>query len=411
MSDAQIFRPESAEQLLETMSWLVSEKMPVNLQGRGSKRLIGNPDRSATTLDLSAFTGISLYEPEELVMSAGAATPMAEINKALDQAHQMLAYDPPNFASLLGLADKESGSLGGMIATNLAGPRRIKAGSARDHFLGFQAVSGRGEAFKSGGRVVKNVTGYDLSKLMAGSWGTLGAMHQVTVKTLPRPEKSRTVLVQGVDADEARTIMSAALNSPNEVSAACWLPKSLAERSDVDIFRHLNNSCVALRVEGPGPSVQYRCKILRDRFKSEGKIEELHTSNSARFWREIRDVSPFAAKIDDRVIWKISVAPTAGPAILSQLSNLKNAEGFLDWAGGLVWLAVDAPKMGAESLVRDAVNRHGGHATLIRGPEKLRREISIFHPQPTPLAALSRRLKDNFDPFGLLNPNRMYPGT
>ena len=410
LTDPQTFRPETPDQLQEAIAWLAAEEISASLKGLGSKSLIGSPDRPETVIDLSAFTGIRLYEPEELVMSAGAATPMAEIDKALGKAGQMLAFEPPCYARLLGLDETAGGTIGGLIATNLAGPRRIKAGAARDHFLGFQAVSGRGEAFKSGGRVVKNVTGYDLSKLLCGSWGTLGAMHEVTVKTLPRAEKSRTVLVQGVDAAEARLIMSAALNGPYDVSGACWLPESLAQRSSVEIFRHLNNSCVAMRVEGPGPSVQYRCQALRNRFKSRGRIEELHTKNSAHFWQEIRDVLPFSARVDDRVVWKISVAPTDGPAILEDLSTLKNMDAFLDWGGGLIWLAVDAPKMGAESLIRQAVNRVGGHATLIRGPERLRREIPVFHPLDPALTALNRRLKESFDPQSILNPNRMYQG-
>ena len=411
MSDSMILKPDTAQKLKETIAWLVSERMPVSLRGLGSKAAIGNSPAPESVLDLSGFSGISLYEPEELVLSAGAATPMSEINEALDKANQMLAFEPPNYASLLGLPQDQSGSLGGLISANLAGPRRIKSGAARDHFLGFEAVSGRGEAFKSGGRVVKNVTGYDLPKLLCGSWGTLAAMHSVTVKTLPRAEKSRTVLIQDVDAATARDIMSQALNSPYEVSGACWLPASAIATSSLAILDHFTGNAVAIRVEGPGPSVEYRCRVLRDRFKCHGKAEELHTKNTTIFWREVRDVLPFAQSGDDRVVWKISVAPTAGPQLLEDLRELKGVDSFMDWGGGLIWLAVDAPKLGAEGLVRQAVDAVGGHATLIRAPEKLRSDCPAFHPQPAPLAALTKRMKDNFDPHGLLNPGRMYQGV
>ena len=411
MNDTMILKPENAQQLQETIAWLVSERMAVSLCGLNSKQAIGCSPQPDSVLDLSAFNGIELYEPEELVLSAGAATPMSDIHKALDDANQMLAFEPPNYAPLLGLPEDQSGSLGGLIATNLAGPRRLKAGAARDHFLGFEAVSGRGEAFKSGGRVVKNVTGYDLPKLLCGSWGTLGAMHQVTVKTLPRAEKSRTVLIQDVDAATGREIMSQALNSPYEVSGACWLTASTLSASSLGILDHFKGSAVAVRVEGPGPSVEYRCQVLRDQFKSHGKAEELHTKNTATFWREIRDVLPFAQKGDDRVVWKISVAPTDGPSLIEKLKDLKGVDSFMDWGGGLIWMAVDAPKLGAEGLIRQEVNALGGHATMIRAPLNLREDYPVFHPEPKPLAQLTKRLKENFDPHGLLNPGRMYQGV
>ncbi|MDA0662319.1 MAG: FAD-binding protein, partial [Proteobacteria bacterium] len=183
---ATVLRPENAGQVRDAVAWAVSEETPFEIIGGGSKRAIGRPGNASHTLDLSALRGITLYEPEELVLSAGPGTPMAEINAALAERQQELAFEPPDYGPLFGLAEG-AGTLGGVIAANLAGPRRIKSGAARDHFLGFTAVSGRGEDFKSGGRVVKNVTGYDLCKLMAGSFGTLGVMTDVTVKVLPAP--------------------------------------------------------------------------------------------------------------------------------------------------------------------------------------------------------------------------------
>lgn len=410
MTDFSTLKPETPEQLLEAVSWAVSEEKPLNLRGLNSKDAIGHSERAATNLDLSGISGITLYEPEELILSARAGTPLAEIEAALAEKNQMLAFEPPNYGALLSGSGDNKGTIGGLIASNLAGPRRVQAGAVRDHFLGFKAVSGRGEAFKSGGRVVKNVTGYDLCKLLCGSWGTLAAMHEVTVKVLPRPEKSRTVLVRGVALEDASRAMASALNSPNEVSAACWLPETAAALSQVDYVRQSGTSLVAIRVEGPAPSVAYRCDDLRNRLAGFGEIEELHSHNSNTFWTEIRDVSPFCQAGDDRVVWKISTAPSNGPSVIAALRELKGVDAFLDWGGGLIWLATDAPKTGADGLVRDAVSQFGGHATLIRGSTDLRAAIPVFEPQAPALAALSKRLKASFDPHGLFNPGRMVVG-
>ena len=227
---AEHFKPETPEQVKDAVAWAIAEEIPLEVIGGGSKRSLGRPSNAETVLELSALKGISLYEAEELVLSAGPGTLLSEVEATLAQSRQQLAFEPPDYGPLLG-GPPEAGTLGGMIACNLSGPRRIQAGAARDHFLGFSAVSGRGEAFKSGGRVVKNVTGYDLSKLLCGSWGTLGAMTDLTVKVLPAAEKSWTVLVLGLDLKVAGQAMTAALKSPYEVSGAAFLPAHLAATS------------------------------------------------------------------------------------------------------------------------------------------------------------------------------------
>jgi glycolate dehydrogenase FAD-binding subunit len=226
------FRPESVEQVTEAVAWAAAEKTPLEVVGRGSKRDFGRPMQTGHGLDLSALSGITLYEPEELVLSARAGTPMAEIEAALRDKNQQMAFEPADLAPLYGGA-LGAGSIGGTIACNLSGPRRIKAGASRDHILGFQAVSGRGEAYKSGGRVVKNVTGYDLSKLLAGSHGTLSVLTDVTIKVLPAPEKTRTVLLHGLDDAGAAVAMQRAMNSAHEVSAAAHLPAPVAAAARV----------------------------------------------------------------------------------------------------------------------------------------------------------------------------------
>ncbi|MCR9218889.1 MAG: FAD-binding protein [Alphaproteobacteria bacterium] len=407
----ETLKPETPDQLRDAVAWANSDLKPLELVGRGSKRGIGRPVQTAHRLDLSAFSGIALYEPEELVLSAGAATPMAEIEAALEEAGQELSFEPPDYSRVLRMA-RGAGTLGGVLAGNLAGPRRIKQGAARDHFLGFEGVTGRGDAFKSGGRVVKNVTGYDLCKLMAGSWGTLAALHKVTVKALPRGQKTRTVLVYGPDAAAGVAALSDGLNSPCEVSGAAWLPASIAGRSEVDLVAKPGEAVAAIRVEGFGPSVEYRCQALRSLLAPYGATEELHSQRSRAFWTAVRDVLPFADGADERVIWKISLPPTDAPAFLHAVAEIKGAEAYCDWGGGLVWLALDAPKTGAEGVVRDALKRaESGWAQLFRAPESLRAAVPVFQPQGAGLDALARRVKESFDPNRVLNPGRMSEGV
>ncbi|MGE0725246.1 MAG: FAD-binding protein, partial [Alphaproteobacteria bacterium] len=365
------------------------------------KRGLGRPMQAREALDLSAFNGVSLYEPEELVMAAGAATPLAAIEAALAEKRQMLAFEPPDLAALWGGAAGAQ-TIGGVLAANLAGPRRIKAGAARDHFLGVEAVSGRGERFKSGGRVVKNVTGYDLCKLIAGSHGTLAVMHAVTFKVLPAPEKTRTVLIHGLDAPAATRAMSAALTSPHEVSAAAHLPAAIAARSSVDLVREPGRSITAIRIEGPAPSVEVRCAALRALLKAP---EELHGMRSGRLWREVRDVAPLLP--DPAVaIWRISVRPTDGAVLADALAPL-SPEVYFDWGGGLLWFAAPVGGDAGARFIREKVDALGGHATLVRAPDAIRAAVPVFHPEPAGLAALARRVKDQFDPARILNPGRI----
>ena len=401
-----VFAPETTEQTVEAIHWAVNAGEPLEVVGRGSKRGLGRPVQAGHGLDISRLDGITLYEPEELVLSARAGTPLAEIEAALDARRQMLAFEPADLGPLLGGAPGQA-SIGGVLACNLSGPRRIKAGAARDHFLGVHAVSGRGELFKSGGRVVKNVTGYDLCKLLCGSYGTLGVMTDVTVKVLPRPEKTYTVLVLGLDDATASRAMARALGSPHEVSGAAHLPAKLAAKSGVSYVAQAGGAVTALRLEGPGPSVEYRCAALRRELGDLGQTEELHSQNSLAFWREIRDVKPFVDTFD-HVVWKISVAPTAGAGVVTAIGH---GEAYYDWGGGLVWLTLPAGGDGGAERVRAAVAQAGGHATLLRAPLELRAAVPVFQPQDAASAALSKRIKDGFDPSGILNPGRMYAGV
>jgi glycolate oxidase FAD binding subunit len=395
--------PATPDAVLDAVRAALADGHKLAIAGQGTKRGLGRPTATNRILDLSGLAGILLYEPDELVLSARAGTPMAAIEAALAEQRQMLAFEPMDMSGIYGHG-RGAGTIGGALACNLAGPRRIKAGAARDHLLGFHAVSGRGEAFKSGGRVVKNVTGYDLSKLICGSHGTLAVLTEVTVKVLPAPEKSRTVVIYGLDETAATEAMAAALNSPHEVSGAAHLPQPAAQHSRVGYVRAAARSVTALRVEGPGPSVEHRCAALRAELARFGPVEELHSMNTRTLWREIRDVAPLLPDAA-RDLWRLSVPPASAPAVLADLffgAGLDRGAYLMDWGGGLIWLTLP-PRLGDHVAIRAAVAASGGHATLIRASVETRAAVPVFHPEPPALAALSQRVRAAFDPHGILS--------
>jgi glycolate oxidase FAD binding subunit len=399
----EVFKPARPA---DVAAALAGTKGALEVRGRGSKQALGRPlPEGLAVLDLSGLSGITLYEPEELVLAARAGTPIAEVRATLAQKNQELAFDPPDLSGLFG--GRDAGTLGGAIACNLSGPRRLKGGAARDHILGFEGVNGRGEAFKSGGRVMKNVTGFDLAKLIAGSYGTLAALTDVTVKVVPKPEKIRTVLVHGLSAEAAVAAMRESLGSAHEVAAAAHLPIETARASAVDSVARAGVSVTALRVEGPGPSAEYRCRALRGLLDGHGATEELHTQNSEIFWREIRDVAAFAADPASQ-IWRISVPPADGARVAGALAARLKGRFLLDWGGGLVWLALAPLPDAGQDAVRGVLPPEGGHATLVRADASVRARVAVFQPPPPALAELNRRVKFGFDPDRRLNPGRMF---
>ena len=428
---AESLAPTDADGLADAVRWAVAGEAPLEVIAGGSKQTLGRPVQSAATLSLAAFDGIVDYQPSELVLTAQAATPLATIEAALEAERQMLAFEPADYGPLLrasggadfrapggadlrapGGADLRApggATLGGALACNLSGPRRIKAGAARDHFLGMHAVSGRGERFKAGGRVVKNVTGYDVCKLLAGSYGTLALMHEVTVKVLPAPERTRTVLVFGLEPAAALDALGAALGSAHEVSGAAHMPAEIAARSAVSYVSGAGAAVSAVRVEGFPASVEARCEALRALLGPFGAVEGLHSKNSATLWREIRDVRAFAD--DSRPLWRLSVPPASGAAAAARVAEAADVRALFDWGGGLLWLAVDGAPDAGEVPVRAAAMAVGGHATLVRADAPTRAARAVFQPQATGLAALTARIKRAFDPTGVLNPGRMYAGV
>ena len=319
------FKPENVPQVLDVISWALANNKHLEIQGAGSKQAIGHPLEIDAALSLSGLSGISLYEPEELILTAAAGTPLREIEAALAEKNQELAFEPADFGPLLGNA-AEKATLGGILAANISGPRRIKAGAARDHFLGIKAISGRAEEFKSGGRVVKNVTGYDLCKGLAGSWGTLAVMTEVTIKVLPSAEHVTTLIVSGLSNTQACDAMSVAMNSSCEVSGAAHIPANLTSRSSLEAISGSGTSATLLRLEGFGPSVEYRAKQLETLLASRGSISIVN--NDVDIWRDIRDVRYFVSD-QKSAVWRLSVPPMKGQMLPPQLRLLLQMPNFI----------------------------------------------------------------------------------
>jgi glycolate oxidase FAD binding subunit len=402
-----LIKPRHHQEVEAAVQWAFAEGKSLEIVGHGSKRALGRPAQSDATLDMSAIAGVTLYEPEELVLSAKAGTPRAEIEALLAKNGQELAFEPADYGPLYG-HKPGLGTIGGALASNLSGPRRIRAGAARDHFLGTVAVSGRGETFKSGGRVVKNVTGYDLCKLLAGSWGTLGILTEVTLKVLPRAPTEATLLAFGMNDEIAASAMAAAIGSTVPVSGAAHLPDYVASRFD-GLGRA--EPTTAIRIEGIAAAVADGLAELARKIRPFGKSAPLDEAQSRGLWRAVRDVDPFSAtsEFGERALWRVSTAPGRGFEIATRISPASLL--FYDWAGGLIWIAPPAAPDGGAAAIRDAVASTGGHATLVRASAAVRASVNVFEPETGALAALTKRVKESFDPKRVLNPGRMWAGV
>lgn len=360
--------PGSEEELAAMIREAASAGRELRVQGGGTR---GAGASWATRLSTANLRGISLYEPGSLTLVAAAGTPLAEIEAALAAEGQMLPFEPWDARALTG-ADGTP-TFGGMAATNASGPRRIQAGACRDSMIGVRFVDGTGMAVKNGGRVMKNVTGLDLVKLLAGSRGSLGVITEVGVKVLPRPERVATLVLPGLGPEQAVSAMSVALGTPFQVSAAAHRP-DLGE--------------TWVRLEGFEGSVAHRSRALAAELVIFGAV-----AAADRDWGEVRDALPLAGR--PGAVWRVSVKPSDGPRVAAALPG---RDWFMDWGGGLVWVL--APD---DLDLRAALAGIPGHATLVRAGAA---PWPALHPEPAAVAALSAGLRARFDPHGILNPGR-----
>lgn len=390
------------EQVRDAVQDAVSAQSRLEVRAAGTKRHLGRIAAYDAVLDVSAFNGIIDYQPEELVLTLRAGTPMDAVETALADARQMLAFEPPSMTRILGeAAPGVRGTIGGVIAANLSGPRRLTAGAARDYLLGFEAVSGRGELFKSGGKVMKNVTGYDLSKLMCGSFGTLGVLDEITLKTLPMPETSRSLLVGHDSLADAVSGIAGIFATSHEPGAAAILPQGIAAEEGVDLGARFT---VVVRLEGIEASVADRLGHLLTLTGG----DRLDQDRSVALWRRLRDIQPLAEKPHD--IWKVSCAPSDAPRVMSALDPRLDIRMIADWAGGLLWIAGKSSRIGP-ALRKAVAELDSGFAMLIRDVAVTRETMEPFQPLSGPVLELHRRVKASFDPLGVLNYQRMHEGV
>ena len=391
---AGLLEPRDEAQVITAVNDARASGAPLEIAGGSTKRSIGRPMQTAATLTTHRLSGITLYEPSELVIGAKAGTPLKAIEKELAKNRQRLAFEPIDYRKVLG-SDGEP-TIGAVAAANLSGPRRIYAGAARDALIGVRMVTGRGEAIKSGGRVMKNVTGYDLVKLSAGSWGTLGVLTEVTLKVLPMPETETTLVFEGLGDRQAIACLSAGLGSPFEVAGAAHLPAGID-----------GTAKTLLRIEGFAEQMTYRSGELKTLLRRHGVPALLAGEASQALWLKVRDAEFFAG--EDTALWRVSMMPSRGPEIGAAAASA-GGRVFYDWGGGLVWAAMPAGNDAGASALRSAVAGNG-HATLIRAPESIRAAVDVFQPEQPAVAALSRAVKDAFDPDHILNPGRMFAGA
>jgi glycolate oxidase FAD binding subunit len=400
-------RPIDERELGRVLADAHTAKTPLEVTGGGSKQRIGRPIQTAASVSSKAMRGISLYEPSEMVMAARAGTPLSQVETTLAERGQMLAFEPVDYGPMLG-GEAGQATIGGVFAANVSGARRVAIGAARDHLLGLRGVNGRGEVFKSGGRVMKNVTGYDLCRGLAGSWGTLAVLTEVTFKVLPAPEETGTLILFGLPDEIAVEVLCTAMASTFEVSGAVHLQPALAARLEHSGLRSQGKAVTALRVENFAKSVTYRKGRLKDLLKAYGTIMDLERGASHQLWSELRRLSVLRG--GDGPVWRISTRPTAGPKVVAAISSFMDCRAFYDWSGGLVWAEVLPTTDAGTADVRRVIAAHGGHATLIRADPNVRAAVEVFQPLEVGLDRLSRRLKTAFDPAGILNPGRMYAG-
>jgi glycolate oxidase FAD binding subunit len=384
-------------------------KAQIEVCGFRSKREAGRPLSPSMVLSTAKIAGITLYEPAELVISAKAGTPLHEIEATLARRQQELAFEPPDLSRIYS-SEPLAASIGAVAAMNMSGPRRILRGAARDHLLGIKAVNGEGTAIKTGGRVMKNVTGVDLVRGLCGSWGTLAIMTEVTFKVLPKAPETRSVVFVGLADEAAVGVMSAAMGTPYEVSGTVHMHGEMAERLSDRELAPAKTAITALRLEGQPSSLDYRCEKLRKQLGPFGETYELDHQRSRALWADVRSLT-FLSTGFERPLWRITVAPSKAPLIVRALSAFFPVNAAYEWSGGLLWLELPPSSDASATEVRRVLAEFEADSMLMRAPRPVRNTVEVFHPLPLAKMNLVKALKSAFDPARVLNPGRMYAGV
>jgi len=405
--------PINEKELSSLIKKFYKSNIPVELIGSGSKRNIGKVLQCEKTLNLTKLNGIIEYLPEELYIKVKSGTSIKSIEEELKKHKQQLAFEPINFGYIFS-GKSDSGTAGGMASCNIAGPRRFKSGSVRDHVLGFRGINGKGEIIKSGGTVVKNVTGYDLSKLICGSYGTLVALTEITFKVLPEPEENKTIVVHNLNLESAAYLLNQGTSSSNDVSGAVYLPTEPKQEKcimDIEKTFKLNDlqyagSLTAFRIEGSKNSINERMQNLKKELKIENlEVSNLETHQSEIFWNKIKNLELFSST--KNCIIRIVIPPSECVTLIYQFSN--HFKYYLDWGGALMWMEASELTEEMFDSIRRKVTKLGGYLSMIKTSEELPFVEEVFTIDSGKFD-ISQSIKKSFDPKKILNPGKMYTG-
>ena len=405
--------PQTEHEVATLIRKFYKSNIPIELIGSGSKRKIGKTLQCAKTLNLSKLNGIIEYLPEELYIKVKAGTSIKAIEQELKKNNQQLAFEPIDFGYFLN-GKSDYGTAAGQVACNISGSRRFKVGSIRDHVLGFRGVNGRGEIIKSGGVVVKNVTGYDLSKLICGSYGTLVALTEITFKVLPLPEESKTLVINNQKIEKAVHFLDKSISSSNDISGAVFFPdKPMISGSSMNIENtfKLNDlkqegSITAIRIEGSKNSIDHRIENLINELQIINlNVSILEVHQSEVFWNKVKTLEFFSNSKNS--IIRIVIPPSECVNLIYQFSS--KFKYYLDWGGALMWLEVFELSEEMFESIRKKVVKRGGYVTMIKNSNYLPYVEDVFTISSERFN-ISQNIKKSFDPKRILNPGKMYSG-
>ena len=400
-----VFKPSTREEIVEIVKNCFKKNIPLEINGLKSKNKIGRNFQSEKTLDLSNYSGVIEYKPEELYIKVKAGTPIKEIVEQLDKNNQQLAFEPNDFGYLFN-GESNSGSIGGVVSCNFAGSRRFKVGSVRDHVLGFQGLNGKGETIKSGGTVVKNVTGYDLSKLLSGSFGTLSILTELSIKVLPKPETSKTLVIKNPHLKKALSYLGQSLSSSTDPSGGVFYPDYFGKNFILNDLTH-EGGLTAIRIEGPTNSVDQRIDRLSKELKLlSQEISILDTEQSNIFWNRTKNLEVFKNLKSN--FFRIVVPMSETLQVIQKLKS-NDIKYFIDWGGSLIWIAFNEINSKILSEIKQIVKNHHGYYTIIKIEEDLKASADVFTIDPIKYK-ISEKIKKSFDPKRIFNPGKMYTG-
>ncbi len=400
-----ILKPTKEKEISEIIKECYKKNIPLEILGLGTKKSIGRNFQFEKTLDLSNYSGIIDYKPEELYIKVKSGTPIKDIRNEIEKNNQHLAFEPIDFGYLFS-GKNDEGTIGGVMSCNFAGSRRFKAGSIRDHILGFKGINGRGEVIKSGGTVVKNVTGYDLSKILSGSFGTLAVLSEITIKVLPKPESNKTLFINNPHLKKGLDYLNISLSSSSDPSGAVFYPENFRS---FFTFNDLTFSgpITAIRIEGSTSSIDHRIKKLTNELKvTSDEIVVLSKDQSDIFWEDTRNLKVFS-KLKENLI-RIVIPPSEAFETLNKLKDF-DAKYFVDWGGSLIWLQLDSINTKMLKDIKTIVKTASGYLTIIKIEENLKASIDVFTVDPVK-HEISEKIKKSFDPKRILNPGKMYIG-